>query len=84
MANTSKSMTQLDANQAIRSAFSDEDKTLTVGPFIQSKAGNKVLKTNTSSTVEQYSYYDGSTLLYIVEVEYTDSSKNDLVRIERL
>lgn len=84
MANSEKSMSASDANQNLRFAFNEQDKTLTTGPFIASKVNHKVIKANTSSTIEQYSYYDGSLLLYVIEVEYTTSSKDDLLRVERI
>jgi hypothetical protein len=84
MANSEKNMAGIDPSHAIRFAFNEQDKTIAVGSFVASKINHKVTKANTTSTIEQYSYYDGSTLLYIVEVEYTNSSKDDLLRVERV
>jgi len=84
MANSSKPMASEDANQTLRFAFNEQDRTLAVGSFITTKINHKVVKANTSSTIEQYSYYDGTNLLYVIEVEYTTTTKDDLLRVERV
>lgn len=81
---TSKKFSELDADQAIRKAVNVEDGTLAVGGFVATKVGHRILCNQMSSTVEQYEYYDGSTLLYTLEIEYNNSGHDLLVRAERI
>lgn len=82
--NTSKPKTELDSGQTLQFAFNENERSLSVGSFITGKINHKIVKANTTSTIEQYSYFDNLTLLFIVEVEYVDSTKNDLLRVERI
>lgn len=81
---TSKKFSELDADQAIRKAMNIEDGTLAVGGFVAAKIGHRIECIQASSTVEQFEYYDGDTLLYILEIEYNNSDHDQLVRAERI
>lgn len=84
MSVTSKKFSELDASQVIRKAANIEDGTLAVGGFVSAKVGHRIQCIQASSTVEQYEYYDGDTLLYILEIEYNNSDHDLLVRAERI
>jgi len=84
VADSRKPMTERDANQVLKLAFNDVDKSLTTAGFVVGKLGHKIEKVNVSSTVEDYNYYDDAVLLYTVRVTYTDSSKGDLSSVERV
>ena len=84
MADSKKPMTERDANQVLKLAFNDVDKSLSTAGFVVRKLGHKIEKVNVSSTVEDYNYYDDAVLLYTVRVTYTDSSKGDLSSVERV
>jgi hypothetical protein len=84
MANSEKSMSASDANQNLRFAFNEQDKTLTTGSFIASKIGHKITQTAFNSTTDDFSYYDGSSLLYTIRVVYTSTAKDTLSSVERI
>lgn len=83
MAKTAKEMSEQDPQQVLRGAYNEVDKSLTTASFIVGKIGHKIVKTNTSATIEDYAYSDGATLLYTIRVTYVDSTKADLVSVER-
>lgn len=72
-----------DANSALSAAYNDVDKTISVNGFLVSKVGAKVVRTLTDPTIETYSFYDNSTLLYTITVTYTDSTLGTIAQVER-
>jgi hypothetical protein len=84
MSESRKQMSERDANQVLKLAFNDVDKSLTTAGFVVGKLGHKIEKINVSATIEDYNYYDDAELLYTVRVTYTDSSKSDLSSVERI
>lgn len=58
MANTTKPMSEKDFNQVMRSAFNDEDKTLSTSSFVSGKVGHKITLTVVSTTVDDFRYLD--------------------------
>jgi hypothetical protein len=84
MTNINRTNSRLSGEQILREVYNPNDDSLTVSSFVDSKVGNKIVKSNVSATVETYSYYDGDTLLKVIQITYTSSSKNDISEIERL
>lgn len=83
MSITTKPPTKLDYEQAIQGSFNDMNSTLSVDGFIVGKVGHKVVRTAPSGTVEVYSFYDNSTLLYEITITYTTSTKEEIAQVER-
>jgi hypothetical protein len=84
MAKTTKDMSKLDFEQVLKGQYVDElASTMTTG-FVQGKVGHKVLAIDISATVIDFEYYDGSTLLMTIEVEYADASQEKVIRAERI
>ena len=84
MANLVKDRTKLDSAQTQEFAFNDSDKSLTTSTFISSKVGNKIERATVSASVDDYSYFDGTNLLYTLRVTYTSSAKDEVNSVERI
>jgi hypothetical protein len=84
MANLVKERTKLDHQQVQEFSFNDVDKSVTVAGFISSKVGNKIERTPVSSSIDDYSYFDGTNLLYTLRVTYSSSSKDQVNSVERI
>lgn len=85
MAYTTKRLSERDANQTLQASYNDVNDTLGVDGFITGKVGRRIVKENTSATVETYSFYeDRTTLLYQYQITYTDNTKSDLAEVERI
>lgn len=84
MAETNKPTSNMSADNAIRSAFNQEDASLTMGMFITASIGNKIVKVAFDSVTDDISYYNGVTLLYTLRVIYTSSLKDDFSSMERI
>ena len=83
MSTTSKTTSLLNGDNILRSAFNEEDKSLTTASFVSAKLGHKITRSIISATVDDFEYYDATTLLYTIRVTYTDSTHSDLVSVER-
>lgn len=84
MADTTKRLSEYDADQIIQKTFNKEDASLTTNGFLVGKIGHRVTRTDISPTVEQYSFYDGLVLLYTLEITYDNSDHDNLVEAERI
>lgn len=85
MANTtSKPTSRIDMENAIRQAFNVEDKSVTTNGFLVGKVGHKVVRTAVSGTVDDYSFYDGATLLYTFRITYNNTSHDEIDQAERI
>lgn len=84
MAESTKKPSLADADQVLKFAFSDDDRTIGTTGFVNGKVGNKIVRSLSNSNTEQYAYYDTDLLLYTIEVEYTDATLETLVRVERI
>jgi len=80
---TSKQSDNLDFEQVIAEVYNGVDKSITTASFVVGKVGHKIEKVNVSVNIEDYKYYDGSTLLYTIRITYTDGTKTDLSSVER-
>lgn len=84
MGTTSKKETAYNTGNVLSSVYNPTDKSLTTATFLTAKVGYKIEKTNVDAVTEDFSYYDESTLLYTIRITYTDASKGDLLRAERI
>ena len=84
MSNLNKPASHLNQTNIMREVYNPNDQSLAVSSFIDSKIGNKILKSNIDSVTEQYSYYDGTVLIKTIEIKYTSSTKEQLLSIERV
>lgn len=85
MANTtSKQMPVTSEENAIKQAFNIEDKSITTNGFLVGKIGHKVVRTVVSGTVDDYSFYDGTNLLYTFRITYNNSSHDEIDQAERI
>lgn len=81
---TSKPLSERDYAQTLQGAYNEVDKTLSVNGFIVGKVGHKVVRTDYLTTGDDYSFYDGSTLLYTIRVNFTNATKSILDYVERI
>lgn len=84
MAETSKRLSEKDYSQTLQGAYNEVDKTLSVNGFIVGKVGHKVVRTDYLTTGDDFNFYDGTTLLYTIRVNYTTSAKSTLDYVERI
>lgn len=84
MAIENKPLSERDAPQIQKKVYNESNATLGVDGYLVGKIGNRVVKVNTSATIETLSFYeDHSTLLYQYTITYTDSTKSDFAEVER-
>jgi hypothetical protein len=87
MANTTKTKSQVDGNQALQKAYNDVDATLGVNGFVVGKVGHKIelaiSTTNVANDTETYTFSDNGTTLYVITVIYTDGGRDTLLSVER-
>lgn len=84
MADTTKPMSKQDANQVLQYAFNDNDRTIAVSGFVASKIGHKVTRTVVNSLTDDYTFLDGSNVLYVIRVVYNNSSHDEINSAERI
>jgi hypothetical protein len=81
---TTKPLSEKDYSQTLQGAYNDVDKTLSVNGFIVGKVGHRITRSDYLTVGDDYSFYDGATLLYTIRVIYTTSSKSILSSVERI
>ena len=88
MANTTKSLSDRDYEQAVQSVYNSVDATLSVNGFLVGKVGHKITQTVSTTTVandtETFAFFDGTSMLYQIQLIYTDGSRNLLLSAERI
>jgi hypothetical protein len=84
MSETTKPLSEKDYSQTLQGAYNDVDKTLSVNGFIVGKVGHRITRSDYLAIGDDYSFYDGATLLYTIRVIYTTSSKAILSSVERI
>ena len=84
MAESQKLLSVHDHQQNLQFAFNMEEKTFGVDGFLAGKVGHKITRVLHSVTEEDYSYYDGSSLLMTLRITYVDSSLEVMVSAERI
>ena len=85
MPNTNKPGSKLDYEQTLQKSYNDVNSTLSVDGFLVGKVGHRVeLAITGGDTIETYTFKDGSTVLYIIQVVYTDSSRTTMSSATRI
>lgn len=82
MSETTKRLSEYDQTQIMQKIY-NPDGTIAVGSFLAGKVGHKVERTAISATIDDYSFYDGATLLYTIRVTYNNSSHDEIDSAER-
>lgn len=83
MADIDKPMSKIDGQQVLKEVFNQTDHSVTVAGFISSKVGARITRTAINATTDDYSYFDGTNLLYTIRVVYSTSSKDEISSVER-
>lgn len=83
MSTTSKKMSDLNFENVLRQAHNPNDGTIATGSFVSSKVGHKITRSDINATTEDYSFHDGSTLLYTLRIIYTDGTRSSISSVER-
>lgn len=88
---TDKSVEVNDASQVLGYAFNPVDNSLTTGSFLVGQVGRQVTRTDTAGgnlggqpAGDDFSYYEGSDLLYTIRILYSDSAKTILYSATRV
>jgi hypothetical protein len=76
-------MSPLDHTQTLKTSFNDADGTLKVTGFVSGKIGHKITVGYPDAVTETYTFIDNGTTLYVLTAIYTDSTKNNLMSVER-
>jgi hypothetical protein len=84
MSDSTKRPSEFDQTQIIQRVYNSEEKTLAVGSFVAGKLGHKIQRNAISSTVEDYEYYDDTTLLYTIRVTYDNAAHDNVNSVERI
>lgn len=87
MSNTTKPLSDRDADQTLQHVYNIDDASLTVSGFVTAKVGNKITVATSTTTVpgdtQTFSFFDNSIALYVLTLIYTDSTQQVLVSVER-
>lgn len=81
--NTTKVMTEYDQTMLFQKAYNPTEGTIAVGSFVAGKLGHKVTCTHISALIDDFTYLDGSTILHILRVIYSDAGHTDFMSVER-
>jgi hypothetical protein len=82
MSDTTKTMSQRDADQTLKSAFNDIDCSYTNSGFLTAKLGRKI-EIGGASNVETYTFIENGVTLYVLTLTYSSPTKETLVSAER-
>lgn len=82
MSETTKRLADYDQTQIMQKIY-NPDGSIAVGSFLAGKVGHKVERTAISSTIDDYSFYDGAVLLYTIRVTYNNSNHDEINTAER-
>ena len=81
---TGKVKSDLSGENVLRGAFNDVDASITTNGFLVGKVGHKVVRSVVSSTIDDYSFYDGTTLLYTLRITYNNAAHDEVNQAERI
>lgn len=73
----------MSQENVLRNVHNPADGTIGVNGFIVGKVGHKITRTDIDAVTEDYSFFDGSNLLYTIRVIYSDSTRATLSSVER-
>lgn len=80
--NTAKLLSNRDGFQTLQAAFNEEDFSISIGSFLQSKVGRRV-EIGGAGAVEVFSFSENGIPLYELTLTYTDGTKTTLLSAER-
>lgn len=88
MSNSTKKFTELDPQQTLQASFNDADASLTTSGFLTGIVGRKITQTISTTSVAgdtaTFSFYENlTTLLYTIQIIYTDSSQSTMISATR-
>ena len=83
MSETTKRFSDYDQQQILQKAY-NPDGSLAVGSFLAGKIGHKVEREVQSTTVDDYHFFDGATLLYTIRVTYNNTDHDEVDSAERI
>jgi hypothetical protein len=85
---TSKLMTQKDEAQAIRSAYIDDNGTISVDGFLAGKVGRRVDVAISTTTIANdtstFSFSENGTPILALQLVYTDGTQSQLLYAVRI
>lgn len=88
MGATLKPQSQQDESNAIRGAYNEVDKTISVNGFLVGRIGHKVTMTISTTSIsndtETYAFTDNGTALYSIRVIYTTGTRDVMISAERI
>ena len=88
MSDTTKKLSNLDYQQTLRGSFNDVDNSLTTGSYLTGLVGRKITQsistTNVANDTLTFAYTEGATLLYQIQVIYTDATYATMISAERI
>lgn len=88
MSNTTKRLSDVDANSALRGAFNDADMSLTINGYLVGVVGRKVTMaistTSVANDTETYTFSENATNLYAIKVIYTTGTRDVFLSAERI
>jgi hypothetical protein len=80
--------TRRDGMQSIQQSHNDVDSSLQVSGFLTSKIGARITlalsTTSVADDTETYTFFDGATQLYQIQLVYTSAAKTQLISAERI
>ena len=79
---TDKPLSNRDAFQTLQASFNEEDFSLSVSNFLTAKIGRKI-EVGGAGAIETYTFLEGSDVLYVLTLTYTDGTKVTLLSAER-
>lgn len=87
MADTQKRLSERDHGQTLQASFNDVNSTLGVDGFIVGKVGRRIdlaiETTNVPNDTEIYTHSESGSTLYVLEIVYTDGTRDQLLSVER-
>ena len=81
--NTTKPMTEYDETMLFQKAYNPTEGTIAVGGFVAGKLGHRVVCAHIDAETDDFTYYDGSIILHVLRVIYSDAGHTDFVSVER-
>lgn len=88
---TDKDVSVNDASQVLGYAFNPVDNSLTTGSFLVGAVGREIQRADTSggnlagkAAGDDWSFYEGADLLYVIRVLYNDVGKSDIYSVKRV
>jgi hypothetical protein len=82
MADSKNPLSTYDQEQILQKVY-DPSAVLAVGSFLSKEVGNQILWSSINSTTEAYTFYEGTNLLYVLTIVYTDNTKAQLLSVTR-